>query len=222
MRNSWGRAWGSRGRAWMTWDDLGQLLADDGDCTILVPRTEPAPQPAAGAAEACAAEGGRRPRRSLRALDEDERGASLHARACRRLDGSFQGVSMGAVSAKLRRWTNPNNGDAGYMYWCQGCGELHQVITEGGKPNQHWAFNGDLERPTFTPSVLTQYDRWEPPVTAENRAQWREKPWRSRGTSFATRSLRTAWCSSLATARMRWPARRNRCRTCPITSRSDP
>jgi hypothetical protein len=45
MRNSWGEGWGMRGRAWMTWDELGALLADYGDCTILVPKTEPAPQP---------------------------------------------------------------------------------------------------------------------------------------------------------------------------------
>lgn len=45
MRNSWGEGWGLAGRAWMSWDDLGKLLADWGDCTVLVPRTEPAPQP---------------------------------------------------------------------------------------------------------------------------------------------------------------------------------
>lgn len=45
MRNSWGDGWGQSGRAWMTWDDLGRLLADDGDCTVLTPVTEPAPQP---------------------------------------------------------------------------------------------------------------------------------------------------------------------------------
>lgn len=46
LRNSWTATWGVQGRAWMTWDDLGKLLADDGDCTVLVPITEPAPQPA--------------------------------------------------------------------------------------------------------------------------------------------------------------------------------
>lgn len=45
MRNSWGPGWGIEGRAWMSWEDLGRLLADDGDCTILIPRTEPPPQP---------------------------------------------------------------------------------------------------------------------------------------------------------------------------------
>jgi hypothetical protein len=45
IRNSWGPSWGIEGRAWMTWDDLGTLLADDGDCTVLVPRSEPPPVP---------------------------------------------------------------------------------------------------------------------------------------------------------------------------------
>lgn len=45
MRNSWGTTWGQGGRAWMSWDDLGKLLDDQGDCTVLVPNTEPAPQP---------------------------------------------------------------------------------------------------------------------------------------------------------------------------------
>lgn len=46
MRNSWGEGYGLRGRAWMTWEDLKRLLADFGDCTVLVPREEPAPTPA--------------------------------------------------------------------------------------------------------------------------------------------------------------------------------
>lgn len=45
IRNSWSDTWGVQGRAWMTWDDLAKLLADDGDCTILVPMSQAAPQP---------------------------------------------------------------------------------------------------------------------------------------------------------------------------------
>jgi hypothetical protein len=36
ITNSWGTGWGSNGRAFLSWDDLGKLLADDGDAFILV------------------------------------------------------------------------------------------------------------------------------------------------------------------------------------------
>ena len=35
--NSWGFAWGQQGRAWLTWADLGGLLAQQGDATVLLP-----------------------------------------------------------------------------------------------------------------------------------------------------------------------------------------
>lgn len=43
---------------------------------------------------------------------------------------------------------------AGYTHWCPACNELHAIAV--GKPNRSgavWTFNGDLESPTFTPSV---------------------------------------------------------------------
>lgn len=43
------------------------------------------------------------------------------------------------VSKSLRK-TN-----SGYMHWCVACEELHPL------PNS-WSFNGNLEKPTFTPS----------------------------------------------------------------------
>lgn len=45
LDNSWGAEWGIQGRCWVSWDDLGTLLADQGDCTILLPVTAPAPTP---------------------------------------------------------------------------------------------------------------------------------------------------------------------------------
>ena len=35
--NSWGESWGIKGRARITWDDFGTLLADQGDVTVLLP-----------------------------------------------------------------------------------------------------------------------------------------------------------------------------------------
>lgn len=56
---------------------------------------------------------------------------------------------MSQVSSKLRRWAGDDK--VGLHYWCQGCEQMHSVVVEG--PGA-WGFNGDLERPTFTPSVM--------------------------------------------------------------------
>jgi len=31
-----------------------------------------------------------------------------------------------------------------------------------------WQFNGDYDKPTFSPSVLVTYEHWVPPATPEN------------------------------------------------------
>jgi hypothetical protein len=48
---------------------------------------------------------------------------------------------MGQVSAKLRSVAGV------YSYWCQGCEEMH-AVTAG------WQFDGNVDAPTFSPSVL--------------------------------------------------------------------
>lgn len=47
---------------------------------------------------------------------------------------------MGQVSDKLRRL------EGGYAHWCPGCEETHVIFDS-------WKFDGNLEAPTFTPSV---------------------------------------------------------------------
>ena len=42
------------------------------------------------------------------------------------------------------------------LFHCPGCDDNHQIRVGT------WGFNGDLERPTFTPSVLVQYGNAEP------------------------------------------------------------
>jgi hypothetical protein len=41
------------------------------------------------------------------------------------------------------------------LFMCPGCKEMHQV-TVGDGPGPRWGFNGDYDRPTFTPSVLVR------------------------------------------------------------------
>ncbi|MDD0814299.1 DUF6527 family protein [Curvibacter sp. HBC28] len=38
-------------------------------------------------------------------------------------------------------------------FWCPGCNEAHQIAIGEG-PGPRWGYNGNPERPTFTPSVL--------------------------------------------------------------------
>jgi hypothetical protein len=50
----------------------------------------------------------------------------------------------------------PKGTTQGYIFWCEGCEMHHHVNTvlwrEGGNPV--WTFNGSLDKPTFTPSIL--------------------------------------------------------------------
>lgn len=63
---------------------------------------------------------------------------------------------MSAISSKLRKWVDPATGNEGLNYWCQGCESLHGIRTKG--PGA-WGWNGDVEKPVFTPSVLTTTGR---------------------------------------------------------------
>lgn len=59
---------------------------------------------------------------------------------------------MALISPILR-----NSTDGGLTWWCPGCDGPHRIATgEGAGPR--WGWNGNAERPTFTPSVLVRYD----------------------------------------------------------------
>jgi hypothetical protein len=77
---------------------------------------------------------------------------------------------VNAISAKLRASVD-GNGRRGLTYWCQGCECLHQVWVEGGEPGRNWGWNGDVEKPVFTPSVLVTYPA--NPDADEQFKEWR-------------------------------------------------
>jgi len=59
---------------------------------------------------------------------------------------------MAALSKKLR-----SAADGGLLFWCPGCDGAHQVkVGTGAGPR--WGYNGNPDRPTFTPSVLVRYN----------------------------------------------------------------
>jgi hypothetical protein len=41
-----------------------------------------------------------------------------------------------------------------YQMWCPACATLHEV-------NSGWTFNGDMEKPTFSPSILVTWSDHE-------------------------------------------------------------
>lgn len=43
--------------------------------------------------------------------------------------------------------------DNGLMFWCPGCNSPHR-IQHGAGGGPRWGWNGSIDKPTFTPSVL--------------------------------------------------------------------
>lgn len=58
---------------------------------------------------------------------------------------------MARLSSKLR-----SVGSCRIAYWCQGCENTHQVAVREG-PHPCWSWDGNVEAPTFSPSVLVTY-----------------------------------------------------------------
>ena len=55
------------------------------------------------------------------------------------------------------RRTRPVEGSGGYFIRCPGCENHHYIAVEKPLPNgAKWTFNGDLEKPTFSPSLLVR------------------------------------------------------------------
>ena len=72
---------------------------------------------------------------------------------------------MGAISSKLRDVQG-----GGLLFCCPGCDMAHAVrVGDGSGPR--WGWNGDIDRPTFTPSVLVTCV--EPMTDAEHDAYMR-------------------------------------------------
>lgn len=49
--------------------------------------------------------------------------------------------------------TRPQDGGHAILFYCPGCRSAHRILID--VPGQSWSWSGDLERPTFTPSLKT-------------------------------------------------------------------
>ena len=56
---------------------------------------------------------------------------------------------------KTVSYSDPAITQPGYRHWCPGCKWMHVIPTDPkAQPNGHsWTFNGDMEKPTFHPSI---------------------------------------------------------------------
>ena len=63
---------------------------------------------------------------------------------------------MGQASSKFRRASKADGSEVQLFWYCPGCEQLHAVQINGPKA---WTWNGDLDCPTFAPSILVSY-RW--------------------------------------------------------------
>lgn len=68
------------------------------------------------------------------------------------------------MGVKVKVVRNQDGSVHGWSFWCPGCDELHV-------PRVDWTFNGDLDRPTFSPSILVTGRMWrgDPAIEVEER-----------------------------------------------------
>lgn len=59
---------------------------------------------------------------------------------------------------KLKPYADSSGVTAGYLFWCPACNAPHpfRIRVTAGEPADApcWTFNGDLGRPTFSPSLV--------------------------------------------------------------------
>lgn len=71
---------------------------------------------------------------------------------------------MSGPVARLRQVSNGTTGErlgAHVLVWCPGCDDLHTIGVEGddgSKPRTEWTWDGNLEAPTVSPSILVRMD----------------------------------------------------------------
>lgn len=74
----------------------------------------------------------------------------MKAKICRDADGLFWGIVIECPGCGSGAHVLPVN-------WLP-TGETEQ--SPDAKPRPHWGFNGNFEKPTFQPSILSSYSTW--------------------------------------------------------------
>lgn len=69
--------------------------------------------------------------------------------------------------AKVKQVLNAKGEHYGYQFICPACDHPVTLPTAPEHTGHAWGFNGDLDKPVFTPSVLQQSSRWSKARRAE-------------------------------------------------------
>lgn len=59
--------------------------------------------------------------------------------------------------AKVKHVTNQDGLHYGYGFTCPGCGDWHVIPTKHSRKDVNWTFNDNLDKPTFSPSLLVSW-----------------------------------------------------------------
>jgi hypothetical protein len=64
----------------------------------------------------------------------------------------------GKIPAEDYATVPPDDFGVSYWFWCEGCESYHRFVTKWpkGETGPTWQFNGDMKKPTFTPSYLAR------------------------------------------------------------------
>jgi hypothetical protein len=63
---------------------------------------------------------------------------------------------------KVKGVNNKDGERIGYSFKCPGCKDRHVIHTGPDTAHPIWGFNGDVNKPTFTPSLLTRCGHFVP------------------------------------------------------------
>lgn len=66
---------------------------------------------------------------------------------------------MGVMLSKVLRQATPD----ALFFWCPGCTCPHMVVVGEG-PGPRWTWDGCVDKPTFSPSLLMRRPYGDPPV----------------------------------------------------------
>ena len=59
--------------------------------------------------------------------------------------------------AKAFRLVEQETGRVGVWFTCPGCNSYHKVVVDNKGQGPQWGWNGSLDSPTFTPSILVSW-----------------------------------------------------------------